>query len=439
MDTSEKSNNKFSPSGLSLLLFAFTFALPFVRITLLPYVDAKLQPTELIFLFLAPLALWLYGRELWFADRWLRAGLITYLVANVISAIYSGSLSANLEALGRIYLALMALIVARWVSDNPAHRGRKLMDFFLYGTVALTAITYVGYFLAVTNGSNDMVQVYGNYPYLGTVVRAKGFTAGAGMLIIVLLLPILYAWRGWREGTLKPWWFIFLLPLSFLTFAKEVLLLGLGLLLVEPLVRKYFPRGRSFRFLLTTLVALVFWLATHYILQERQPFEQSSLAGTSYTAGVVVWEGEEYQIIETSYTSLKKAGAHIAISHPAFGVGPGQFGRALPMLKATGRYPEHLPEYDPHSTWLGALSETGIPGFTGLLLFVFALWQVLSPLASDVSTDDVRLCLLVFLLLVLIMSVSKDVMNFRFVWWAIGILLGISNSWGGKPLGRSYK
>jgi hypothetical protein len=410
---------------IKLLALLFTLALPFVRIATLPYVDAKIQPTELVFLFLAPLALWTYGRSLWPKDRWLQAGFITYLAANVVSAAVSENLAANLEAVGRIYLAFMALIVGRWVSEAPQKRARKMMDYFLYGTAALAIITYIGYISAVINGPNSMVQVYGNYPYLGTVVRAKGFTAGAGMLIIVLLLPTLYAWRGWRDGRLKIWWFALLLPLAFLTFAKEVLLLGLGLLLVEPLVRKVFGRGRRVQGLLIGAVALTFWLATHYIVQERQPFAESSLAGTSYTAGVIVWEGTDYQVIETSYTALKKAGAYVATQHPVIGVGPGQFGRALPAAKAAGHYPEHLPDYDPHSTWLGALSETGAFGFIGLLLLVCAIWRNVAPLTPAIVTDDIRLCLLVFLLLILIMSVSKDVMNFRFVWWGIGLLLGL--------------
>ena len=220
--------------------------LPFVRIVLLPVVDAKIQPTELVFLVLAPLALWEYGASLWPRNRWIQVGLISYLAANIASAVYSGAVPALLEAVGRVYLALLALIIARWVGERPGERAEVLLRYFLYGTTALALCTYAGYAWALTGELNSMVQVYGNYPYLGTVLRAKGFTAGAGMLIIVLLLPTIYAWQGWRSGKLSIWWFVLLFPLALLTFAKEFLLLGLGLLLVDPWVRKqFFGRGRS--------------------------------------------------------------------------------------------------------------------------------------------------------------------------------------------------
>ena len=418
--------NRLSSIGnrLSAITAAYALALPFVRIALLPVVDAKIQPTELLFLVLAPLALLTYKGSLWPKNTLLRAGLIAYLATNVLSAVVSQNLSAGLEALGRIYLAFLALIIARYVADDPKRHARQLLDYFLYGTAALAVCTYAGYAWAMTGELNSMVQVYGNYPYLGTVLRAKGFTAGAGMLIIVLLLPTLYAWRGWRDGRLTIWWFLLLFPLGFLTFAKEFLLLGLGLLLIDPWLRqRVWGRGRGMRGLVVGAVAIIFWLGTHYIVQQRRPFAETDLAGTNYTAGNVVWQSTDYQIIETSYTELKKAGVTVAARHPVVGVGPGQFGRALPAEKAAGRYPASLPNYDPHSTWLGALSETGTLGFVALLFLVFVCWRSIRSCGTHVLPEDIRQSLLIFLLLIAILSVSKDVMNFRFLWFGVGVLL----------------
>ncbi|MFT5999871.1 MAG: hypothetical protein ACI81P_002330 [Neolewinella sp.] len=396
--------------------------MPFVRVVFLPYVDAKLQPTEVVFALLFPLALWGYGKKLWLQQTWLMWGLVAYVLANVVAALVAGQFPALLEAFGRLYLVLLALVVAVWVGEPGEHRPRKILAAFLYGTIALAACAYVAYFAALLGYSNSLVHVYGNYPYLGTLFRASGFTGGPGMLIIVLLLPILYAWRSWRDGERSLAWFAFLLPLAGLTFSKEILLLGLGLLLVDPWFR---GRGRRMQGGLIGAVAVVFWFGTHVIIQQRQPVAESSLAGTEYTSGNLIWVGEKYQLLETSYTALKRAGGSVSSKHPLFGVGPGQFSKHLSAEQDAGVYPAHLPHYDPHSTWLGALSETGIGGLLGLLLLSVLLYQRFRRLPLVDADAGLVLCLQTFLLLLLILSVSKDVANFRFVWVVIGLLIGL--------------
>lgn len=397
--------------------------MPFVRVVFLPYVDAKLQPTEVVFALLFPLALWRYGKRLWLQQTSLMWVLVIYVLTNLVSALVAGALPALLEACGRFYLVLLALVIAVWVSEAGGTRVRKILDAFLYGTLLLAACSYVAYFAALMGYSSSLVHVYGNYPYLGTLFRASGFTGGPGMLIIVLLLPILYAWRSWRQGQRSLLSFAFLLPLAGLTFSKEILLLGLGLLLVDPWFR---GRVRRMQGWLIGAVAIVFWFGTHYIIQPRQPVEQSSLAGTEYTSGKLVWIGKNHQLLETSYTALKRAGVRISKKHFVFGVGPGQFSHYLSAEQQTGHYPFHLPHYDPHSTWLGALSETGIGGLLALLLLSVLLYRNFLQLSPPSGDAGMVICLQTFLLLLLILSVSKDVANFRFVWVIIGILTGLT-------------
>lgn len=422
-DKKDKANTK----GLLWLLLAYAALVPFVKVVFLPYFDAKIQPTELIFLALLPVALLHFRRLLWPSGAWLRGAIVAYLLANLVSGVWSGDLSALLEAAGRIYLLLLALIVATAIRTGRQGLSRKLLDAFLYGTAVLAVISYAGWIAAMLGYHNELVQVYGNYPYLGTVVRARGFTGGAGMLIIVLLLPTLYAWRSWRDGQKSIGWLLLLLPLAAITFSKECLLLGLGLLLVEPMFIKH---GRSLRKWAIGAGALVFWFGTHFIVQARQPVAESDLAGTFYTSGELIWVGENYQLLESSYSALKRAGVSVAAKHPWLGVGPGQFGRFLPAEKAAGVYPEHLPLYDPHSTWLGAFSETGVFGFLSLLVLSLVFYRRFDRVQAPAEEEGLVDIMRVFLLLMLILSVSKDVANVRFLWLTIGILLGLSQKVG---------
>jgi hypothetical protein len=67
------------------LLLAYAVLVPFVKVVFLPCIDAKIQPTELVFLVLLPAALLTYGWLLWPDDGWLRGAIIAYLAANLAS------------------------------------------------------------------------------------------------------------------------------------------------------------------------------------------------------------------------------------------------------------------------------------------------------------------------------------------------------------------
>ena len=394
----------------------------FVRIGSFPVVGARIQPTELIFLFMLATSARVFGGRLIQSGTrrmWVAGGL--YVGANLLSAGLATHPTSLLEAAGRGYLLLLLFLVALYVANRSREGIADLADKYLVGTMVLTAIAYVGYFVAVSGTFNSLVQVYGKYPYLGTVIRAKGLTSGAGMLVVVLIFPVLYAYREWRTGRRSVTAFAFLLPLALLTFSKEVVLISFGLLLVEPRLRRV---PKVLRLLATAAVAVFFWAATHFILQTRQDFASSSLAGTQYTSGEVLLVTNHFQVIETSYTALKVAGVRVFFANPWFGVGPGNFIGELPALAAAGDYPEHLPLYDPHMTWLGALSETGLFGFGTLLIFCVLLFVEIRPILND--EQPAVPALFASLLLILILSMSKDVANFRFVWIMVALLLGLT-------------
>ena len=414
---------------MKALLLTYVFFLPFVRLWFLPIVDAKLQPTELIFIPLFVLAIREFGWELVALPRAVLVVFAAYLVTNFLSAGISGDYRAMLEAVGRVYLVALALIfrvgVQRWGSE-------ALWRWFTYGILVFAATSYGGYALALMGFDNRMVQLYGNYPYFGDVLRAAGFTGGGGMLILVLWLPILYGWYRGRRGQ-RHWLYLVLalLPLAFLTWAKELLLLALGMVLLDP----WWARGRGgrgsslLRVGLITVVSLLFWFGTHLIVQTSQRGGENELTGTPYTSERILLRVQGYQLLETSYLSLKRAALSVWFKHPWTGVGPGQFNAALPAEQSAGNYPDHLPLYDPHSTWLGALAETGLAGFAALFAMVTVLTDLFlrrlpKSLEDSVPGQATVSVVAVFFLLCLLLSVSKDVLNFRFLWFAVGLLLG---------------
>src|SRR5262249_32586909 len=167
------------------LLLAYLFVSPFTALFILPYFNAKIQLTELLFLILLPFALVGYGRRLLPSLRW-QLIFGAYVLANLCAGVISREHDAVLESLGRGYLIVLAALVAAYVGRHQSDGVRRAALTWTYGGALLAALSLVGYALALVGYDNTTVKDFANYPYLGSVKRAAGFTGGPGMLVIVL-------------------------------------------------------------------------------------------------------------------------------------------------------------------------------------------------------------------------------------------------------------
>lgn len=127
------------------------------------------------------------------------------------------------------------------------------------------------------------------------------------------------------------------------------------------------------------------------------------------------------------YWLLKQLAWDAFLEAPWQGIGLGAFRNETRRAASEGRIPSGFREYDPHSTWLGRMAETGLVGTIALGM----LWLGMLRLAYRVAADggyhsDVAVALAAGLVAVLVNSPNVDVMNFRFVWLAFGALRGTS-------------
>ena len=398
------------PSYLTYGILAYTFLVSFTRVWFLPVLKASVQPAELLFIPLGLLAVVHYGKKL-IPEKTLAWPLLAYLLVNLAAALASGQRTALLETLGRAYLIGMFLLVLIHVRAVGPTLPSRIMKVWQKGAAVLALLALGGYSLALLGWPNESVQVYQNYPYFGTVLRAVGLNGSAGMLVVVLLVPCLWSWYEWRHQGKSGGWLLLFLVLVVLSLSKEMVLLGLGLLLLEPRVQ-VLAAGK--KMLLIGVTASFFLLATHWIILPTGSVKNSYLGGTQYSTEKVVLQWGSIQLVESTYLALKRASWLIGSQHLPLGVGPGCFNGALEELKEKGLYPAHLPNYDPHFTWGGAWAETGLLGFLAL---VYLSWAGRTQwLKAADPTAPVHRVLGIFLLLLLICSMSMDVMNFRQLW-----------------------
>ncbi len=130
-----------------------------------------------------------------------------------------------------------------------------------------------------------------------------------------------------------------------------------------------------------------------------------------------------------SYFLLKRAAWDAFRQHPIAGLGLGQFPEAAESAFQAGRLQEHYRGIaDPHSTWFGALAESGILGGVGLcVLWFVSLRQSAALLRRATDGGLVELALLAGFIGLLVNSVNVDAMNSRFLWIGFGLLRGRSH------------
>ena len=409
------------------LLLAYVFLSPFTALLILPYFNTKIQPTEVLFLLLFPFALIGYGCRLLPSFRWqLIVG--AYILANLCAGIISLEYDAVLESFGRGYLIVLSAMVTAYAVRHGEMGRRRVALAWVYGGALLAVVSLAGYALALAGYDNETVKEFANYPYLGSVKRAAGYAGTPGMLTIVLAFPILWLWTTdvmtkWRRTL----WAIVSVA-ALLSLSKEILLIALGMALLDPRVER---RGARWKTALVLVVAVVLWTGTHFLVVLGTRVHDSYLAGTPYTSERVLFTAGRFQVVETSYSALKRAGWIIGRNHPLVGVGPGNFNQYLPVLKEQGEYPKRLPDYDPHSTWMGGFSETGLLGLITLGIMVAAWFTTIKRRGLMASRDPVLRAAAVYLLMLLIESVMIDAMNFRHLWIAVG--LAMADTSPGEP------
>ena len=394
------------------LLPVYAVGTLFPRLLNFPAPLGQVQVTELLF----PLLLWVFWRDLGALlrayPRFTLAGAL-YLVANLASAAWAGHAGAMLEAGARVYLLVLTYIVV-------AHGQRYGMDavvrVWTWATVAVAggcSLLYLLIAAQVLPNYWGAVSYFPDYPYFGAAYRLRGPAQTYGMLYMLLLPGLLLAYRDWRSQSGAAWPAALIALAGLLTLGKENLLFPIGVLLFEA-ARATAPDYRTAMRLAADGLAILLLLGTHLLLVRTD----STVLDTAFTSGRSVGGVGDYTVVETNYTANKRAALEVGLQHPLLGVGPGRFAQATVVLADSGRYPAHFGRFDPHSAWTGAFAETGLLGLAGLLALVLVVFGYRPALPWSAVT--------VLLLLFLLSSVFKDVMNFRGLWVVVGMYVGES-------------
>ena len=354
--------------------------------------------------------------------------IAVYLLGSVVATITSADPRGSaIELIRHAYLAAIYVAIAAAVRLGQA----ATIGLGLALSGALIAIVGVALTI-VTLVSGIAFPAVGEImtlPYVGNVLRLRAFTASEAMLACVLAMAVPFAIvRANRERT--AYWGItaaLMIAAAFLTFSHSVAgVLVAALLAARPWLQ---PRRLAWRLSIAAVVigVLVFnFAATISIrsigsggLRDQGAYHYGVETKRTMVAGVDV----EYAVI--SYFRLKEIAWGGFTSHPVAGVGLDGFHGLTAAAYADGRLPDHYQAADPHSTFFGRLAETGLVGTLPLI----ALWIGIIISARELmagSTDrGLALALFAGLCGLLVNTFNADVMNFRFLWVALGLVRGL--------------
>ncbi|MEO8682188.1 MAG: O-antigen ligase family protein, partial [Vicinamibacterales bacterium] len=122
---------------------------------------------------------------------------------------------------------------------------------------------------------------------------------------------------------------------------------------------------------------------------------------------------------------LKEEAWRAFLQHPIAGVGLDRFHDVSQAAFEHGRLTTDYRAIDPHSTLLGRLAETGIIGGAALVLLWIGFAFTSARAVRGTTESWIATAAAAALIGLFVVSPNVDVMNFRFLWVAAGLITGI--------------
>lgn len=417
----------------SILILTYILSISFHNILTLPVVGRKIQPPEIIFL-LTTIFLLFNFRKISFEKlklNLLDIALLTSLGAVLVTAFFVKNFHSFLEFFGLVYLFISYLMIRIFLICHENTFENFIQKGIVWLGIIAATFGIVGIYITHSWGNNLLGFIYEDYPYFGDIIRVKGFTSTPHMLASILNVSILFLLVSmFDKKNTQSFVFLFLLTLAYIfTFAKIVVLLVIGVIFIfiKKQTETINPFLKNALRLFSILLFAFYMFATHFILIKKDNPNLEAIKEKAFNTGEIIGETKNSFIIPTTYATLKQSAFHLGKKHWVTGVGAGNHGVYFHDLKEEGLFPKHIPDYDPHSTFLGSFAETGIFGFAAIIYLTFVLFKMSNQLLKTKKYYNLKLALAACLLIFFMEAISVDAINFRHMWLIFAILSAIYN------------
>ncbi len=420
-----KTKSDWTLIGFFISLYIFT--LPLNGLLELPIVIKKIQLPEIIFIILFFLtSIKVFQTKLWLKWRIsiIDKALVLYFLAMFLSAAFHPTRASFFEVLGLAYLILLYVIINFYFKGSEKNIRSFLVQNVLISGVLTSIIGFIGVILLLFGIENFLVKYFHNYPIFGNIYRMSAMSEEPimlmsilGVFILILLADILNK----KVHTAVLIAVCFMALAAIMTFTKSFVMFIASIIVILPYYSSIFKKMKG---IIWVGILSIFLFLSHFSFVSKSNFEQNkyfhALEKTPFAE-----VGDNY-LLRTCYGVLKETNLIAFMRHPLVGVGGGNFTDFTRQLKTEGLFPLYLTDFDPLSTYFGALSELGIIGFIALITLYYAIFLTWKRVAfSNFETnEDTPFWILLggVLLFMLSEGFVTDTMNFRHYWAVIACL-----------------
>ena len=420
-----KTKSDWTLIGFFISLYILT--LPLNGLLELPIVIKKIQLPEITFIVLFFLtSIKVFQTKLWLKWRIsiIDKALVVYFLAMLLSAAFHPTRASFFEVLGLAYLIILYVIINFYFIGSEKNIRSFLVQNVLISGVFTSIIGFIGVFLLLFGIDNTLVKYFENYPIFGNIYRMSAMTEEpimlmsiSGVFILIVVADILNRKR--HTAILIA---VCIMTLAaIMTFTKSFVMLIASIIVM---LAYYSPILKKMKSIIWVGILSIFLFLSHFSIVSKSNFEQNkyfhALEKTPFS------EFGDVYLMRTCYGVLKETNMIAFMRHPLVGLGGGNFTVFTRQLKTEGIYPTYLSDFDPLSTYFGALSELGIIGFIALLALYYSIFSTWKRVAFSNFEKNEDTAFWILLGGVLLFMVSEgfvtDTMNFRHYWVVIACL-----------------
>jgi hypothetical protein len=369
-------------------------------------------------------------------SRWARPAfpaldlaIIAYIAGSVTAVIFSPDPRASVvELVRQVYLVAVYVVIAMAVRQGVARTIATGLGLSGAVLAAIGLVAVAGYYL--TGARAPVMTPVMTLPYIGDTLRLRALTASEAMLACILAMsmpfvmlhPLVVASRRRAAGAGGMFGVAALLTYSHSVagFAVSALLATWRRLQSRPLLRLAAVSATVVVVLgLNVAAAVAIRSVGASPIRDDTVFHYAVDRGSTEIAGVTI----EYQTM--SYLRLKQVAVDAFRSRPLTGIGLDRFHHVTEAAAAQGRLTEPYRNIDPHSSFFGRFAEAGVIGGVSLMALWITIGVTLDRLVARDRNHWIAAAATAGIVGTLMNSMNADIMNFRFLWAALGLVRGL--------------